>query len=154
MTIRYSPSLCDSESPTMAQAEWISALRLSTMWELLDIRALAIKALSELNMSAVDKVTLARECKVTEWLLVGYEEIAKREKTITNEEAERLGWQAAFRLLRARETSKKSQPYPMARNYGNPRADLGGNNWTESLRAEFAMEIRELEDMSPSNNAE
>ena len=79
----------------MTQTDWMSVLRLSTMWELLDIRELAIKGLSKTNMIPVDKILLARECKVPDWLIVGYEEIAKRTETITDADAERLGWQAA-----------------------------------------------------------
>jgi len=85
--------------------EWISALKLSTMWEFPDIRNGAIHELSkaEMEMGSVDKIECGRKFEKKEWLLDGYVGLLKRTETITDEEAERLGWKTAAKLLRIRE---------------------------------------------------
>ena len=88
----------------LTQEEWISVLKLSTMWEFVDIRKLAIIELSKDDkMGLFEKVECGRNFDVKEWLLDGYVGLLKRAETITDEEAKRLGWQTAVKLLRLRE---------------------------------------------------
>lgn len=80
-------------------------LKLSTMWEFTDIRAKAIQELStkDMGMGIIEKVECARSFDVKDWLSEGYVEFLRRPETITREEAERLGWQTAAKLLLLRE---------------------------------------------------
>ena len=165
-----------SEQPPLTRSEWESVLRLSTIWELLDIRTRAIKELSMLNMSAVDKILLGRECSVTEWVVNGYLVMAKASFSIDEEDARRLGWETAFRVLRVREEflvkmAKKQQTHvcgDQTRNllgYCNtckktiPSAsrplveDLREHDFIGNLRQEFMAELTLLEDMSPEGHA-
>jgi len=90
--------------------EWISVLKLSTMWEFIDIRNGAIDELSKqiTEMGDVEKVECGRNFEVKEWVSEGYVGLLKRTGTkqtgtITDEEAERLGWKTVAKLLRLRE---------------------------------------------------
>jgi hypothetical protein len=96
------------EFKPLTSAEWTSVLRLSTMWELAEVREKAIAELSSLmpgdfHHLLFDKIMLAKECKVRQWLIDGYVELVVRQRIISVEEAEVLGWETAARLLRVRE---------------------------------------------------
>jgi hypothetical protein len=163
-----------SEQPPLTREEWTSVLKLSTMWELLDIRTRAIKELS--NISAVDKVLLGRECSVTEWVIDGYLVMTKASYSIAQEDAGRLGWETAFRLLRVREEflmkmADKQQTHVCGDQtrtlvgYCNTckktissttrplEDDLQQHDFMASLRYEFGAELALLEDMSPEGHA-
>jgi hypothetical protein len=92
----------------MNAGEWQSVLKLATMWELIGMRTLAIQQLDKLKLSAIDKVLLGKEYKVPCWLPGGYEELVKDPATISNEDAKKLGWKTAARLLRVRDMHAKS----------------------------------------------
>jgi len=102
--VMYPPPLTLT-SLKLTRQEWISVLKLSTMWEFTDIRGRAIQELGkkEMGMEAVEKIACARRFEVKEWFLDGCVELLKRVETITNEEAERLGLGTAVKLLRLRE---------------------------------------------------
>jgi hypothetical protein len=96
-----------STNVKLTPQEWISVLKLSTMWEFVDIRERAIQELNllkgEMGMGSIEKIEYARCFDLKEWLLEGYTELLKRAMTITNDEAERLGWKTAAKLLLLRE---------------------------------------------------
>jgi len=96
---------CPFRKPLISEEEWLAVLKLSTMWDFFDVRNLAIKVLSKVTMNPVTKVLLAREYNIQEWLLAGYDELAKRKETISLDEAEQLGKDTAIRLFQIREES-------------------------------------------------
>src|ERR1700722_9988583 len=90
----------------MSRPEWISVLKLAMLWEMENIRKLAIKQILSLrassedwiemlkmstsqgvseireqaiqhlpNLESVERILLAKECRVSEWLLRGYREL-------------------------------------------------------------------------------
>jgi hypothetical protein len=89
----------------LTQQEWISVLKLCTMWEFTDIRERAIQELSkkEVDMGTVEKIECGKNYEVKEWVLDGYVELLRRDETLTDQEAERLGWKTAAKLLLLRE---------------------------------------------------
>jgi hypothetical protein len=72
----------------LTQEEWVSVLKLSTMWDFFEIRK---KVLSDSNMGMMSKIVIERKYKVTEWLLEGYNSLAKQAETISMKEAETGG---------------------------------------------------------------
>jgi hypothetical protein len=92
-----------SQCVKMNQEQWLSVLKLSTMWAFDKIRKKAIAELSKTNMDTVDKVILARSYSVGDWLYEGYIALVKREAGLSSEEAKRLGYETAFRLCQKRE---------------------------------------------------
>lgn len=89
------------------QEEWISVLKLSTLWEFDHIRDKAITEVSkQWRKSAIlDKIALARKCKVSRWLLEGYVELVKQEQPPAENEVDALGYVAVYRIFRLREES-------------------------------------------------
>ncbi|KAF8216970.1 hypothetical protein K438DRAFT_1518908, partial [Mycena galopus ATCC 62051] len=88
----------------MSKDEWLSVLKLSTQWRFLEAWDLAIAQLNNhSDIGDVELILLARQYDVAAWLRKGYTSIAERSEIISEEEAQKLGWQTAFRLSQVRE---------------------------------------------------
>ncbi|TFK23596.1 hypothetical protein FA15DRAFT_620526 [Coprinopsis marcescibilis] len=87
-----------SGDPELTKDEWISVLRLSTKWFFSDMREVAIRKLTEMEMDPIDRVCLGKELHIHRWLLTGYEYLVTRKEIITEEEAERIGWRTALKV--------------------------------------------------------
>jgi len=87
--------------PTTAK-EWVVVLRCSTLWRVSEIRE---KAKTELDRSLqpMDRVLLARECQIADWLSLGYRELVERSETISEADDERLGSSTVLKLFRMRD---------------------------------------------------
>ncbi|KAJ6530033.1 hypothetical protein DFH09DRAFT_1184426 [Mycena vulgaris] len=94
--------------PSLPKEHWISVLKLSTMWRLLDIRSLAIQALADHQVDTMERIVLARTYHVSSWLRAGYNSLAK--KGISSENAKILGWEAAFKISHLREVALSYHP--------------------------------------------
>lgn len=80
----------------MSLDEWTSVLRLSTQWELIAIRELAIEKMSEIRMKPADMVALAQEYDIEAWLRPSFKKIPVRPADLVMEEME--GLQASARV--------------------------------------------------------
>lgn len=58
-------------SISMSVEEWMSVLKLSTLWAIEDIRNNAIAELSKAKMDVMDRVTIGKSYGVGDWLLEG-----------------------------------------------------------------------------------
>ncbi|KAI0027574.1 hypothetical protein K488DRAFT_26092, partial [Vararia minispora EC-137] len=70
-------------------ADWIVVLRLATRWSLPSFRATALDALDD-ALSPLDKLVLARELDISEWLLPSFIALCTQKEFLTLAEAERL----------------------------------------------------------------
>ncbi|KAH6894022.1 hypothetical protein BKA70DRAFT_1320297 [Coprinopsis sp. MPI-PUGE-AT-0042] len=111
--------------PKLTKEEWISVLKLSTKWLFNDLRQLAISYLSSPSspwldmdpimdhlidplMDPIERICLAKEYKVYDWLLRGYEQVLARlltsnnpdgsPTTLTTQEGKRIGMDVALEL--------------------------------------------------------
>ncbi|KAJ7157511.1 hypothetical protein C8R43DRAFT_400925 [Mycena crocata] len=130
----------------MPKDDWISVLKLSTLWYFLDARDLAIRQLDAMGLSSVLRILLARQYDVANWLRTGYTELARREEGISLEDAAKIGWEATVRLYHTRETAIKnwssSSTYRANQYQGNQSrfqlADVEGTFREEFRRADAA----------------
>ncbi|KAJ3510395.1 hypothetical protein NLJ89_g4697 [Agrocybe chaxingu] len=85
--------------------EWLSILKLSTMWYCLALRQSAVEALTSLLDDPMQKILFGREYFVVQWVQDGYRALVLRHETISDEEIteEGLGYPAGTKLLRMRE---------------------------------------------------
>ncbi|KAH6894014.1 hypothetical protein BKA70DRAFT_1407492 [Coprinopsis sp. MPI-PUGE-AT-0042] len=90
--IRYSPH------SKLSKEDWLSALRLATSWFFNDIRSIIIVTChpdipNRPVLSATEKVMLARELKIPQWLIKGYAELAAQiaKQPLTVDEATEIG---------------------------------------------------------------
>ncbi|PPR03731.1 hypothetical protein CVT24_007379 [Panaeolus cyanescens] len=79
--------------------EWTSALRLSTMWNMRDIRDEAIAKLTEMIKDPVELILAAREFGVPVWFLDGCYALAMEEPRDPTVMSESIGLDTAYRLL-------------------------------------------------------
>ncbi|KAJ7631380.1 hypothetical protein DFH06DRAFT_1101857 [Mycena polygramma] len=85
----------------MPKEEWISVLKLSTLYCLLQTRALAIKHLSPDVERTAEGIALARKYHVASWLRSGYNALAQR--SMTSEDIEMIGQEAVIKIYQIRE---------------------------------------------------
>ncbi|KAI6124775.1 hypothetical protein EDD16DRAFT_521522 [Pisolithus croceorrhizus] len=88
--------------------EWISVLKLSTMWEFASLRTAAVRGLeanvaSPCRLDLIEKVVFATRYDIKEWLLPSLLAIARRPNPISVEEGRRLGIETALKLASVRE---------------------------------------------------
>ncbi|KAG6326709.1 hypothetical protein ID866_12380 [Astraeus odoratus] len=86
--------------------EWVSVLRLSTMWMFDGIREATIRALESLPMAAIDKLIYAMKYDIRQWLLPSLLLLARRPEPISVEEGRRMGFETALKLASVREKLK------------------------------------------------
>lgn len=85
---------------------WISVLKLSRMWEMEDLHSLALRNLKYPTgwKSAVEKLALALEHEITDWIVPGVNELARRQEPISVEDTQILGLETALKVAAVRES--------------------------------------------------
>ncbi|THH06653.1 hypothetical protein EW146_g9546 [Bondarzewia mesenterica] len=124
----------------MSAGEWEAVLKLSNMWQLHDFRLKAIAELGGVEMTAVQRVQLARRHRVSSWLIEGYQSLAKRLEPVTIEEAEELGWPTYFKIVGLREQSWQFAAQAHSRNWEDNRTKFG---FVAVIHEVFREELRE-----------
>ena len=83
--------------------DWVAVLALARRWGFEDISALALSRMETFNIEEVYKVELAHRFELKHWYFDAYMKLAKREKSLTTEEALRLGIDFSLKIVKARE---------------------------------------------------
>ncbi|TFK16503.1 hypothetical protein FA15DRAFT_676659, partial [Coprinopsis marcescibilis] len=104
----------DTLSLDLTKAEWVSALKLSTIWNMTRIRKYAISRLDALQLKPAEKVQLARDHRVGKWLREGVTALTEGEPTPI-EDLEALGWKTAALLCFIHNHRTKPQPQSAGR---------------------------------------
>jgi len=90
----------------MTREEWMSAMKLSTMWGFTEARSQSIQKLSELDISPAEKIVLGKKYHIPAWLKEGVDALIKSEEVMTREEllenAKIVGWETMAWVLRLR----------------------------------------------------
>ncbi|KAF8808883.1 hypothetical protein BYT27DRAFT_7029333, partial [Phlegmacium glaucopus] len=96
----------------LKKEEWVSVLKLSTIWNMKQIREYAIDWLSTNGaLAPIEKVQLARAHKVATWLEEGLTSLVDDVHRLTREELATLGWETSALILWIK---YNSSPYPNA----------------------------------------
>lgn len=86
------------------KAEWISVLKISTLWRCLNLRKNAISELESdrpaMNLTSLEKILLGRKYSISSWVGDGYTAILKSRNIITDEEMQSIGNLDSFKLMR------------------------------------------------------
>ena len=90
---------------TLSKLEWISVLKLSTVWRFLNLRKISRAALEtiELRLTSTEKIVLGRKVHISSWVKEGYEELVLGDGTIKDEDAVEIGLLDTLWLFRVRE---------------------------------------------------
>jgi hypothetical protein len=134
----------------VSEEEWISILKLSTMWEFSYARDLAIKELSGRAMDPITKVLLARQYGIPKWLLAAYHELVNRKELVSCDEAQQLGLNVAIQIFHIREKAISARVVCQEKewlveenNMPSSQSQLIGID-KEGIKAAFAKELKEL----------
>jgi len=107
----------------LEKEEWISVLKLSTIWNMAKIRNYAIHRMStDVALSPVEKILLARAHKVAAWLDEGINSLTSGDFKPQLESLTTLGWETAARILWIRD-NYNSNHFLTASNTLRFRAD-------------------------------
>jgi len=119
---------------SLHKSDWIAALKLSTLWNFREIRQLSITRLGHLPapLTPVETVSLAKEYKVSAWLLRGYHELVRRTASITLDESKTLGIETTIALYQIREQVAAI----VGTNPGVTHISLSGAQYTTKTREE------------------
>jgi len=93
--------------------QWTHLLSISDQFEMEKVHKRAIRELESMKLDPVDRIVLAMEHNVPEWLDPAYVELCEREDPLHEGEAERVGLNVTVKLSWAREmiwSSKKVEP--------------------------------------------
>ncbi|KAH6906458.1 hypothetical protein BKA70DRAFT_1287686 [Coprinopsis sp. MPI-PUGE-AT-0042] len=88
--------------PITTKEEWISVLKLSSIWEMDKLKKMSIDHLSKLPVPEVEKVKLGREHQVMHWVSEGVKAIASAgsiDAYPMSDMVEKLGWEASAKIL-------------------------------------------------------
>lgn len=93
----------------LGKTQWISVLKLSTMWEFNELRDAAIQHLDSPSqpLDPVNKLVLASKYQIKKWQLPALLEFAKRSELISVEEGRLIGFENALKLAAVREQFQK-----------------------------------------------
>ncbi|KAK7044820.1 hypothetical protein R3P38DRAFT_3308623 [Favolaschia claudopus] len=103
--LNYPTLLSNEEGPNWnTKEDWISVLKLATRWNFLAARKSAIDRLrASGDIDDIELILLARQYDIADWLRAGYTNLAQRAERISEEEAQKIGWDTAYRLGHMRE---------------------------------------------------
>ncbi|CAA7263125.1 unnamed protein product [Cyclocybe aegerita] len=98
---------------SLEKEEWVSVLKLSTIWNMKRIRTYAIHRLStQVTFLPMEKILLARAHKVAAWLNEGVTSLVNDVPSPELEDIATLGWETAARILWIRDKSSLSRSTP------------------------------------------
>ncbi|TFK74679.1 hypothetical protein BDN72DRAFT_833208 [Pluteus cervinus] len=83
--------------------QWISVLKLSTMWKFAEERKIAIQALEKMLKDPVEKLTFSARYDIPSWRDPALVELSKRREPLTLMEGEMIGLESVINLAVMRE---------------------------------------------------
>ncbi|KAF9041271.1 hypothetical protein BJ165DRAFT_1406237 [Panaeolus papilionaceus] len=101
-----------THSSNISNEQWKSALRLSNMWNFVDIRAIAIEKLDDSLIDPIERIVAAREFRVRRWLFSSLEELITGGVAAIDPArcANTLGWETVALLYYARSEYRTADP--------------------------------------------
>lgn len=98
---------------TRSLVEWISILKLSTMWAMTEIRNSAIAHIMERHheVEVVQRITLGRSHGVPALVRSGLVTLVNQDGGVTEQQARLLGWETALRIQWVRDKLMASRGY-------------------------------------------
>lgn len=92
----------------MTLQEWLEAFQIATLWGFEQLRVYIIKTMDSIVQDPLDRIQLADQYGLTEWLYPAYAKLCARDASLTAEEGRRLGFERLAALSRIREDDLKA----------------------------------------------
>jgi len=93
----------------MEVEQWNAILWLSTKWGFQAAREYAIAAIDKIKQDPLDRIDIARLCKVEKWKLPAFTDLCLRTNPLTAQDARRLNLETFADLCKVREMLKKEE---------------------------------------------
>ncbi|KAH6908503.1 hypothetical protein BKA70DRAFT_1280034, partial [Coprinopsis sp. MPI-PUGE-AT-0042] len=107
LKVLYPCYACGSLSSRTTTNEWVSVLKLSTIWQMDKIRDMAIVQLSACEMLPIEKLQYAREYRVPKWLTEGVIALANELSNYEGRDlGKALGWETTALILDIRDKAR------------------------------------------------
>lgn len=135
-TIFSEPSYAD-------QLVWVSALKLATLWEFNGIREGLIWQLSSRKLSISEKILLAMQYKVSNWLLEAYKELVVQPEVPSEDMFIALGYHTVHRIIKLREQSY-SEAFQMTRSKKSWPIERTFVGLEEKIKRDFSVELQDV----------
>ncbi|TFK45103.1 hypothetical protein BDQ12DRAFT_48480 [Crucibulum laeve] len=78
------------QSEELSCDEWISVLKLSTIWQFPQVRARSVTALEGMSMDALKKLECARDYNLPQWYASALTQVAERSNLMSPQEAVKI----------------------------------------------------------------
>ncbi|KAF8605211.1 hypothetical protein BDV93DRAFT_605682 [Ceratobasidium sp. AG-I] len=102
----------------------ISALRISSAYDFSALCTFSIKGLENVNLSAIERIQLAREFQLESWENRVYNELTMRKEAVTKEEARVLGTDAFWEVTRMRAEKRVAEENARKGAEAKPQASV------------------------------
>ncbi|THV06631.1 hypothetical protein K435DRAFT_644937, partial [Dendrothele bispora CBS 962.96] len=99
LSMFYPSDFTQYEAQTVA--DWTSILRLASLFQMENVRALAVKQLFPIT-SAVERIELANKYDIKDWLGPAYLDLCTRTQELTLEEGKKMGIEAVIGVTQLR----------------------------------------------------
>ena len=99
----YSHVETSPQTPTLSNDNWISVLKISSLWFFQELRDLALRHLDNSSLSIMDRIVLGRAYDVPTWLFEGLCALADSYIFINSTMSDELGDATALRLHQIRD---------------------------------------------------
>lgn len=120
-------------------SQLLAVLKLSHMWAFIEIKNLIISKLQKSTwQSCIDQIIITHKYDIGSWYLSAYMKLAKRESSITVEEAEKLGLVFAIKMAGVREREKVRNQKELARPSQTTCSHCGNSTSTSGAAAPFS----------------
>ncbi|KIO22958.1 hypothetical protein M407DRAFT_27526 [Tulasnella calospora MUT 4182] len=90
----------------LSQPQWFAALKLATAWNFDQVRQFIIQELDFVAVDPFDRIRIADECRVPEWLRPALARLCARKSDLTAAEGRALGYERFAAICRIREMEK------------------------------------------------
>jgi hypothetical protein len=130
----------------LEQEEWVSVLKLATMWDFEDIRNEAINRVALMTRDPVEKIVLARTYHVEQWLVPALNDLVRRTEPLSLEEAVKLGWDYTLKIGQVREgfrphvTLNSGRCYACGRYSGCVEQSRTTHDFSSQIRSLFSIQ--------------
>jgi hypothetical protein len=105
---------------SVSKDEWISVLKISTLWRCFSLRGIAIQALksdihsdlfsqsnSGTQLTPMERIIFGRKYSILSWVVAGYAALVRKGK-VSDSEMEEIGAVESFKLMRIIQEASKS----------------------------------------------
>lgn len=95
------------QTPVFTVDDLVECAQLARMWDFGDVRRAAMKKILELPVSPFHGLIIGRKLRSSRWIIDAYVKICKHDALPCRDEAQEIGWEAWYEIVKLRETQMR-----------------------------------------------